>query len=144
MEIFGLGKKKTQKFKFKKGDKVIYIGTLKKYKGKVMTVVSAEHDKERGNIYEVKHGKMMHNFSEKVLIRQRGLGDGLGELDGLGKTPKYTIQQVDQIAKKIQHNSGVKKTVTVKHYNISRKEAKEIAFEKVKSISPKAILKSIK
>ncbi len=139
MNIFGLGNSKTHKFKFDKGEKVVYVGTVKKYQGEQMTVVSHEHDKKQGNLYDVRFKGKIHTFTEKVL-----LSEGLGDIEGLGKAPKYTIQQVDEIAKRIQHNSGIKKTVTVKHYNISRKEAKEMAFEKVKTISPKVILKSIK
>ncbi len=146
MEIFGLGKKKAA-YKFKKGDSVEYQGAIKKYQGKVFKVLSTDYDASIGNHYNVKgsDGKV-HIFTEKVMKKhtKKGLGEGLGDIDGLGKAQNYTIQQVDEIAKQIQHDSGVKKRVTVKHYNISHKEAKKMAFAKVKTMSNKVRLKSVK
>lgn len=145
MEIFGLGKKKAT-YKFKKGDLVKYNGTIKKYQGKFFKILSSSHDSQNGNHYEVKgNDGNIHSFTEKVLKKDsKGLGEGLGEIDGLGKAPNYTIQQVDELAKQIQHDSGVKKRVTVKHYNISHKEAKKMAFAKVRTMSKKVRLKSLK
>jgi len=135
MDIFGLGKKKKNTpYQFKVGETVTYTGSIKKYQGKSMKIVGRETS-DGHNHYEVMIGKSNMNFSEGVLMR----------LLELGKVRQsYTIQQVDEIAKQIQHDSGVKKRVTVKHYNISHKEAKKMAFEKVKTMSKKVILKSVK
>lgn len=48
--------------------------------------------------------------------------------------PSYSIIEVGKMAKKIQHESGVKEVVRVKHYNISRSKATQKALEKIKAL----------
>jgi hypothetical protein len=135
--MFGLGKAKTN-FKFEVGDTVEYTGSVKKMKGEY-TIQKRHH--EKGVIhYTCKDSKgKNHDIAQAVLDDAGYDNDGLGKLKA-----KYTIQDVDKLARKIQHGSGVKMQKTITHYNISHKEAKKKAFDQIKKMTQSGMRVRIK
>ena len=152
MGFLGLGLPKGHKYEFKAGDHVRYSGkdadTKAKYADKKLTVRSCDY-KDGKNYCMCSVGsssKATVRFSEAILNKapkKSGLGvtatppAPVANAAGLGKLkPLKKIQDVDKRAKEIQHQSGVKKTVEVDHYNISRKKAREMAWKEL-SVSKK-------
>lgn len=134
--MFGLGKSKVN-FKFEVGDEVEYTGTVKKMKGDY-TIHKRHHEKGEIHYTCIDAKGKKHDISQSVLEESDGLA-GLGKLKA-----KYTIQDVDKLARKIQHGSGVKMEKTITHYNISHKEAKKKAFAEIKKMTKYGKIVSIK
>jgi hypothetical protein len=58
----------------------------------------------------------------------------LKKAKGLGSVDKpISISDVDERAKELQRRSGVKEVKKVTTYNLSRKEAKKIAFQEARN-----------
>lgn len=140
MEILGFGKPKGHKYQFNEGDVVHYKGESKsitdKYKNKLLVVRKRTISKGQ-NIYGCSVGgstKATINFSENVLKTASKEQISKASVASLGKLKPLTkIQDVDKLAKKIQEQSGLKEVVVVeqKHYNLSRKQAKALAFKQL-------------
>lgn len=148
MGFLGLGLPKGHQYKHKIGDEVRYAGkdenTKKMYSEKKLTVREREH--KGGKDYYLcsvggsKRGTV--RFSEAIIkAKKAGLGSTAvvvtpvaspAPVAGLGKLKPFTkIQDVDKLAKSIQKKSGVKETVTVAYYNISRSQAKAMAWKQL-------------
>lgn len=158
--MFGLGKKKNKKvrYNFKVGDVLKYVGKDPKMRGENYEVIERHCD--NGKIHytcmttEAPHKTLY--ISEGVLeYKLTTLHPDMYEdwreeerdfdLSGLGKLKaKYTIQDVDKLARKIQYGSGVKTEKTITYYNISHSEAKRKAFEQIKKMTKSGMRVHIK
>lgn len=117
--MFSLGKKK--EFRYDLGDKVKYTGKMSSKKGQY-EIIARKHI-EGKEAYLCQKGKKQEWFTLSVL-KKEGLGD-------LGRP--VTINDIDERAKEIQRRSGIKEVKKVTTYNLSRKEAKRIAFAEAKA-----------
>ena len=111
--MFSLGKKK-KGFRFDIDEQVEYIGELKSKKG-TYTIVSRKHEDDK-EVYKCKKGAKTELFTLSVLKKAKGLG----YVD-----KPISISDVDEL----QRRCGGKEVKTVTTYNLSRKEAKRIAFQ---------------
>jgi hypothetical protein len=137
MNIFGLGlgsTKAKKNPKFPVGTLVQYTGVSKNYKDTMYQVEKVGSPTSNDPKYLCKpinsRKKATVLFSENVLIKSDD--EGLGKLNKNEVKEGITIQDIDARAKQIQRASGVKEKVKVKYYNISRAEAKKMAFKELK------------
>ena len=119
--MFSLGKKK-KGFRFDIDEQVEYIGELKSKKG-TYTIVSRKHEDDK-EVYKCKKGAKTELFTLSVLKKAKGLGS---------VDKPLSISAVDERAKELQRRSGIKEVKKVTTYNLSRKEAKKIAFREARN-----------
>lgn len=116
------------KFKFRVGQNVKYIGEDRNMIGKNYIIKSREVNKRMfkkdENVYGLTQSdkpNLMIRVTEQVLKAIAANPEG-----------KKFITKVDERAKQIQKQSGVLKTERITYYNISRSKAKEQAFQELK------------
>lgn len=112
-------------FKFKIGQLVEYVGTNRGLRKKIYKVHSQNEVKKflaryiiNYCVHNVKDENEIITFSEDVLKAH--------------VTPPVKIQDVDELTKRLQRESGIKSVETITYYNLSRAEARKLAFEALK------------